>query len=228
MQINIQGHNVDLTQPLRSYAVKKIGKLEEYFKNIQKILIILDVRSNDDSKRTNVADVSIWAAGKKVIHASEAGENMYAAIDLVFDELKKQLQKHKEKHVKEARRSAEKVKEISRTVVLVPQSTMKQTIAKLKRFDIKTMTKEEALEEQKILGHDFFVFRNSETGELNVLHKGKVIAPDSLKALSEEEAAETLQKNNESFLPFLNPNTNEINVLYKRKSGNLGLIEPAL
>lgn len=114
MQINIQGHNVELSAPLKEYAIKKMGKLEEYYFNIQKLTIVLDVRNNDDLKRTNVAEVSIWASGKKLIHASEAGENMYAAIDLVYDELKVQLKKHKDKHVKEARRSAEKLKEISR------------------------------------------------------------------------------------------------------------------
>jgi len=229
MQFTIQGHNVELSSPLRDYAIKKIGKLQEYYNNIQKIMVVLDVRHNDDLKRSHVAEVSIWASGKKVIHASECGENMYAAIDLVYDELKVQLKKHKDKHIKEVRRSAEKLKEISRQAPpLVAAAEFKHSIVKLKRFDIKIMSKDEAMAEQKMLGHDFYIFRNADNGELNVLHFDGIIDPGSVKVLSEDEAATEIKKANASFLPFLNPNTNEINVIYKRKSGNLGLIEPAL
>lgn len=118
MQINIQGHHTVLTGPLREYAEKKITKLQEFFSNIQKITVMLDARQNLDTKRSQVAEVSIWAAGKKLIRATEAGQDMYAAIDLVFEELKKQLVRHKEKHVKEVRRAAEKLKEIARRIPL--------------------------------------------------------------------------------------------------------------
>lgn len=229
MQINIQGHNVELTQPLKEYAIKKIGKLQDYYNNIQKIEIILDVRPIDDFKRSQVAEVSAWLAGKKVIRATEAGENMYAAIDLVYDELKRQVIKHKDRHIKEKRRLSEKIKEISRKAInfIIPRPNQ-ETIARRKMFDIKNMTSEEALNEKNSLGHEFFVFRNAETGELNVLHKEKTINPDEVQSLSEVEAVSELKKKNMNFLPFINPDTNEINVLYKKKSGNLGLIEPAI
>src|SRR3989339_1452635 len=125
MQLTIQGHHVELTPPLREYAVKKISKLQEFHRNIIKVTIVLDVRSIDDSKRSHVAEVTIWVPGKKVVHASEAGENMYAAIDLVFDELKKQLIKHKEKFGEERRRMAEKRKEIERTAAPLVQTVNK-------------------------------------------------------------------------------------------------------
>lgn len=114
MQITIQGHKVELTEPLKEYAIKKLSKLQEFYQNIQKIEIILDVRDLSDPKRSQVAEVSVWLAGKKVVRATEAGENMYAAIDLVLEELKIQVIRHKEKHTHEARRAAEKAKELSR------------------------------------------------------------------------------------------------------------------
>ncbi len=99
MQISIQGHGIELTEPLREYAHKKIGRLEEFFKNIQRIQIILDVRAIDDLNQKHVAEVNLWAAGKRLIRASEAGKDMYAAIDEVFEELERQVKKHKEKRV---------------------------------------------------------------------------------------------------------------------------------
>ncbi len=227
MQLNIQGHNIELTPALRDYAEKKLNKLKEFYSNIVKVSVTLDMRDNSDSKKSQVAEVSIWLAGKKVVRATEAGESMYAAIDLVFEELKVQVTRHKEKHSDEQRRAAEKAKEISRRVAPVMSENVDvHSLVKLKRFDIKAMSKEEASAEQRALGHSFYVFRNSETGDLNVLHDEKIIDPSSLKAMSENDATAAINNTDASFIPFLNPDTNEINVVYKRKSGNLGLIEP--
>ncbi|OGC07551.1 ribosomal subunit interface protein [candidate division WOR-1 bacterium RIFOXYD2_FULL_36_8] len=119
MQMNIQGHGIELTSPLSQYATKKLEKLQEFYKNIIKMMVVLDVRKNKDIKNSHVADVSIWVSGKKVVHASEVGEDMYAAIDLVYEELKRQLVRHKEKHMKETRRVAEKLKERQRNTTIM-------------------------------------------------------------------------------------------------------------
>ncbi len=111
MQINIQGHGIALTEALKEYANKKIGHLEHFFSNIQKAMVILDARDNSNIKKSQVAEASVWLAGKKVVRATAAGENMYASIDLVVDELKRQVQKHKEMHIDEKRRASEKMKE---------------------------------------------------------------------------------------------------------------------
>jgi putative sigma-54 modulation protein len=228
MQINVQGHGVELSRPLKEYAVKKIGKLDGFDRKIQKAQVVLDVRSVDDSKRSHVAEVSLWLSGKKVIRASEGGQDMYAAIDLVFDELVRQVKKHKEKHIKEVRRQGEKIKELTHSFAPEAASTGGPKLVKSKRFGISAMTREEALAETQKLGHDFFIFRDAETGDMNVLHKNKVIDQKKLKTFSEEEAAKQLVEKGIEFLAFLNSTTNELNVIYKRKSGNLGLIEPEL
>ena len=227
MQINIQGHGIELSQPLRDYATRKISKLEEFFKNIQKAQVTLDARCDDDSKRSQVAEVSLWVAGKKVIRASEAGQDMYAAIDLVIKEIEWQVKKHKEKRVREVRREAEKLKQISHTYVPQMPSLGGPALAKLKRFNISVMTKEEATAEQKKLGHEFFMFRDPNSGEINVIHDAGVIESADVNLLSENEAMGQLLSQGISFLAFKNKTTNELNVLYKRKSGNLGLIEPS-
>ena len=228
MQIKVQGHNLELTRPLGDYAIKKISKLQEYYKNIQKAAVTLDYRDIDDQLKAHVAEVSIWVAGKKVIRASDAGSDMYAAIDLVFEELKRQLKRHKEKHVKEVRRAAQKIKILSRTSPPVKIKPAGPVLVKMKQFNISNMSEADARDQMKILGHDFYVFRNVETSEINVLHSGEVIQPDAVKTLSEEEASAELKKSGANFLAFVNKMTEEMAVLYKRRSGNFGLIEPAL
>jgi len=229
MQIIIQGHGMELTNPLRDYATKKISKLEEFFNNIQKVHVVLDARCDDDSKRSQVAEVTVWMAGKKSIHASEAGQDMYAAIDLVLAEIERQVKKHKEKHMHETRREAEKIKQFTHSAAPVQPSSPSGEIklAKLKRFNITAMTSEEAKAEKEKMGHDFFLFRDADSGEINVIHDGGIDTPEKLSACSEEEAVKKITKQKAGFLAFKNTNTNELNVLYKRKSGNLGLIEPS-
>lgn len=226
MQLIIQGHGIELTPSLRDYAAKKIGKIEEFYGNIQKITVTLDARCHSDSTRSHVAEVSIWLSGKKLIHASEAGQDMYAAIDLVLAELERQVKKHKEKHIQEHRREAEKMKQLSHTYV--PEKSDEPRLVTIKRFDISVMPRDAALEEQKKLGYEFFLFRNAETGEINVTHDGGVIAHQNADPMTEEEAARKLIGQGISFFAFRNSGTDELNVIYRRKSGNLGLIEPSL
>jgi hypothetical protein len=168
----------------------------------------------------------MWLAGKKVIRASEAGQDMYASIDMVYAELEQQIKKHKEKHVKEARRSAEKVKQFSRQAEPEPPLTG-PVVVKSKRFNITTMAREEALLEMKKLGHEFFLFRDAESGDINVVHGEEIIKPEGAQTFSEDEALKNLNRDQSGFLAFLNSSTNEMNVIYKRRSGNYGLIEPA-
>lgn len=227
MQINIQGHGIELTPALKEYATRKIGRVQEFFNNIQKVQITLDVRKIDDLRKSQVAEVSLWAAGKKVIRATEAAHDMYSAIDLVAAEIERQVKKHKEKHVKEGRRIGERIKQLTRTFIPSFMRSGEPALARMTRFDISNMTFSEAQAERSKHGHSFFLFRNAETGEVNVLHKNELIDPAKAKKLSEDEAVRALKASDAEFLAFMNPNTSEMNVVYKRKSGNLGLIEPA-
>ncbi len=173
MQIIIQGHGTDVTAPLREYAEKKIAKLEEFFKNIQKAEVTLDVRKIENQFRTQVAEVTVWTAGK-IIRATDGASDMYAAIDQVFEKLEKQIEKHKEKMVHEARRIRGKAKEQFRDMadrMFKPKELAGPVVVKVKRFAMKPMAPEDAAHEMELLGHDFFVFQNSKTGEINTIYK---------------------------------------------------------
>lgn len=114
MQIKISGHGTVVSAALRDYVQSKIVKLEEFFKNIQKVEIILDARSNADAEQRQVVEIRAWMAGKKMVTAKEAGRDMYAAFDLVLNEVKKQVEKHKEKMNHEKVRQAKKLKLVAR------------------------------------------------------------------------------------------------------------------
>lgn len=224
MQIKVTGRGIEITDPLRDYVHEKVSKLEEFFTNIQKVEVILDARSIDNVERRQVAEIRAWMAGLKMIQALEAGRDVYAAIDLVVEEAKRQIERHKRKHVQEPRRKAERLKE---ELLEVPHLELETSpvLVKVQRFARKPMNFEEAKEELKVMGQDFLTFRNTETGEVNVIRSnGELLRPE--KELSPEEAVEELKKSGENLVLFYRKSTRIPSVVFRRKSGNFGLIEP--
>jgi len=222
---------MEITAPIRDYAHKKISKLEEFFKNIQKVEVVLDHRQIDDQTRNNVAEVSMWAAGKKVIRATAAGQDIYAAIDVVFGKLEQQLRKHKEKHVQERRRGARKIKEGLEEITYEKEEG--PVLVETKRFASKPMTLDEARDELKLSKEDFILFKEAESGKVELVYKKgdeefRTLSKDNadIKNLNPQMAMKEIKKQGKDFYMFLNSDTKDINVIYRRKSGNYGLIEP--
>lgn len=173
MHVIIRGHGTDVTAPLRDYAEKKISKLEEYFGNIQKAEVTLDARKIENQFRKQVAEVTVWTAGK-ILRATDGASDMYAAIDQVFTKLERQIEKHKDKLVHETRRTSEKVKEKIRGMFkenIKPKEKQGSVIVKVKRFALTPIDPEEAAKEMEALGHDFYMFLNSKTGEVNTIYR---------------------------------------------------------
>jgi putative sigma-54 modulation protein len=110
MEIIITGRSIEMTPALRDYAQEKAAKLEEFFKNIQKVEVILEARHIENADRAQVAEIRAWMGGLKMIQAQEGGRDLYAAIDLVMAEAKRQIEKHKEKTKHETIRQAKKLK----------------------------------------------------------------------------------------------------------------------
>lgn len=173
MQIIVQGHGIEVTGPLRDYSFKKVGKFEEFFDNIQKVEVTLDARKINNLDRSQVCEITVWTAGK-ILRATDGASDMYAAIDLVYEKVKKQVEKHKEKLKHENRRASEKEKaEVMKMYEksLKPKHKPGDVVVKVKRFAMKPLNPEEAAEEMEMLGHDFYMFRNANTHEINVVYR---------------------------------------------------------
>ncbi|MGB9612849.1 MAG: ribosome hibernation-promoting factor, HPF/YfiA family [Candidatus Margulisiibacteriota bacterium] len=229
MRIKVTGHGVEITDALRNYVLEKVSKLEEFFANIQKAEVVLDARKIDNAERRQVVEIRAWAAGLKVIQAREGGRDIYAALDLALEEAKRQIEKHKEKHVEEQRRKAEKVKQLSRELPKVKFETGPMLV-RVSRFAHKPMTFEEAASELKTLGQDFLVFRNTENKEVNLVRRNQdkveLLRPE--KELTAEQAIQELARTGENLIIFNNSSTHLPSVIFRRKTGNFGLIEPEL
>ena len=228
MQMTNTGKGIKVTAAMRDYAQKKFAKLEEFFGNIVKVEIILETKKIDDVEHSQIAEVRAWLAGKKMVQAIEAGRDIYAAIDLVLEEAKRQVQKHKEKLV-DSRRHAENPRHnlADQSVAEISDDGQPQIIAS-NQFINKPMDLAEAKAELKVLDREFLAFRNRETKEVNVLQKNNN-SHELLSAkerLHPKEAVQALIKSKKNLIIFTNKATNAPSVVFRRKAGNFGMIEP--
>ena len=164
MKFNIVGKNIDVTPGLRSAVEDKIGKLEKYFTKETEIQVTLSVE-----KDRQKIEVTIPVKGN-IIRSEQVSNDMYVSIDLVEEIIERQLKKYKNKiveknHARESFAAAFFEKEYDE------DDNIK--IEKSKRFAVKPMDPEEACLQMELLGHSFYVFRNCDTDEINVVYKRK-------------------------------------------------------
>ncbi|MGN7469356.1 ribosome hibernation-promoting factor, HPF/YfiA family [Brevibacillus sp. SAFN-007a] len=172
MKFNIRGENIQVTAALKEYVEKKVGRLEKYFEPTP-----TDVQVTMYFNRgEGTIEVTIPLAGV-IIRAEETHEDMYAAIDLVAEKLDRQVRKHKTKLMRKLRvDSAVKVgqRDSQPVAVIIPdvdEEDVDIDIVRTKRFDLKPMDAQEAVMQMDMLGHNFFVFQNSDTNDVSVVYR---------------------------------------------------------
>ncbi|MCR5837907.1 MAG: ribosome-associated translation inhibitor RaiA [Lachnospiraceae bacterium] len=166
MKYIISGHNIDVTEGIRSAVEAKLGKLDKYFTRDTEITVTLSVE-----KDRHKIEVTIPVKGS-IIRAEEVSTDMYASIDLVEETIERSLRRYRKKLIDRQQAAArDSFTEEYIEEDYDDEDTVK--IVKSKRFGIKPMDPEEACVEMELLGHNFFVFLNSETDEVNVVYKRK-------------------------------------------------------
>lgn len=164
MHITITGKNIDLTEGLKSAVEDKLGKLEKYFTEDTDILVTLGVE-----KERQKIEVTIPVKGN-IIRSEQVSNDMYVSIDLVEEVIERQLKKYKKKIISKQQNAASFKKEF---IEKETEADDEIHIIRSKKFDMKPMYPEDACVQMELLGHDFFVFCNAETEQVNVVYKRK-------------------------------------------------------
>lgn len=165
MKFIIIGKNIDVTDGLREAVENKLGKLERYFTPDTEIHVTLSVQ-----KEHQKIEVTIPVKGN-IIRSEQTSDDMYVSIDLVEEVIERQLRKYKNKLVARHQEGGNFKQEFFETSENIDDDEVK--IVRTKRFGIKPMYPEDACVQMELLGHDFFVFCNAETDEVNVVYKRK-------------------------------------------------------
>ena len=164
MNLVISGKNLDITEGLRSAIEEKIGKLERYFTDTTEVYVTLSTEKNRQK-----IEITIPMKGS-IIRAEEVSSDMYVSIDLVEEVIVRQLRKYKNKLIDKEQNAAH----LSQSFIEADDFEDEDIqIIRSKKFAMKPMDPEEACVQMELIGHNFFVFRNSETDEVNVVYKRK-------------------------------------------------------
>lgn len=164
MKFIIIGRNIDVTEGLKSAVQEKLGKLERYFTPGTEIHVTLSVE-----KDRQKIEVTIPVKGN-IIRSEQVSSDMYVSIDLVEEVIERQLRKYKTKIVNQQQAGGNFQKEFVEDEFLEDEEVK---IIRTKKFGIKPMYPEDACVQMELLGHNFYVFRNAETDEVNVVYKRK-------------------------------------------------------
>ena len=164
MKYIIIGKNIEVTPGLRTAVEDKIGKLEKYFTPETEVHVTLSVE-----KDRQKIEVTIPVKGN-IIRSEQVSNDMYVSIDLVEEVIERQLRKYKNKIADKQQEAGNFQKEYLEHDYLEDEDIQ---IIRTKKFGMKPMYPEDACVQMELLGHTFFVFRNAETDEVNVVYKRK-------------------------------------------------------
>jgi putative sigma-54 modulation protein len=183
MDFIVKGRNIDLTDDLKQMAEKKIrARVEKYCPKAVEVEVELSQEKNPKIAKNKIAEITVSAPGE-IIRAKESGAEMHEAIDKVADKLELQIKKYRGKTIQRGRRNnannkatgfediEEDFKNQRGTSLEDIEEELKSQIVKVKTFTIKKTTPEEAIIQMELLGHDFFVFISSETGETAIVYR---------------------------------------------------------
>ena len=164
MNITISGKNIEVTEGLKAAVTEKLSKLERYFKPETNIKVTLSVE-----KERQKIEVTIPVKGN-IIRSEQVSNDMYVSIDLVEEVIERQLRKYKKKLI-DKKQSAENFQKAFIENDYLEDEDIK--IVRSKRFEVKPMYAEDACVQMELLGHNFFVFFNADTNQVNVVYKRK-------------------------------------------------------
>lgn len=167
MKFNIIGRKITVNEKNSEYINKKIGKLDKFFKQEPEARIVIGT-----VKDKEYIEATIYAEG--IIFRAEVTDNdVFTATDKVVDLIERQIRKNKTKLEKKTRREAFDDSKLLSGDDYTEDGDLEFKIVKKKRFQVKPMSSEEAVLQMNLLGHNFFVFKNEETDEMNVVYKRK-------------------------------------------------------
>ena len=169
MKFNIRGDKLEITDAIGNYVESKLSKLNKYFKDDDLLAnVLLRVRGN-----SQIIEVTI-PTDKFILRSEEEDKDLYAAIDLVTDKLERQIRKNKTRLNKQNIDNKYKEFNFDYEILDEEDTSENELIVKRKKLEMKPMDEEEAILEMNLLGHEFFVYKDMHTDNINVLYKRKM------------------------------------------------------
>ena len=160
----VRGENIAITDAIRNYAETKLSKLEKYFSENESITVNVTAKVYPNKRAK--AEVTI-PHKNFTLRAEETSDDWYGSLDLVVDKLERQIRKYK---TKLQNRNKVRVEQVFDEPKVIDDT---EVFARIKTLDIQVMTAQDAVIQMELLGHDFFVFLNEDTGHVSIVYRRK-------------------------------------------------------
>jgi putative sigma-54 modulation protein len=168
MRLEVKGRNVEVSDSIRSYAADKLDRLERQLPAATQVEVELALETNPSIAADHVAEATVWTKGS-TLRVRESSSAFETSIDLISDKLERQVKRYREKRSR--RETGRRANGAVRSEPSFSGEQLDRMIVKSKQFDLQPLTPEEAAVELELIGHDFFVFTNVDTGKTNVVYR---------------------------------------------------------
>lgn len=174
MEIQVTGKNIELLPKVRDYVTRKLDKVNRLLPKVFAFDVEIAEEKTRSPQQHFIVQVTINNNGT-LLRGEERGQDMFTAIDKVAEVMARQVEHYKGKKYEKGRGGTSiRVAEANIPAAEATAETSPEpTVVRTKRFNIKPMSLEEAIAQMELLGHDFFLFRNSENEEINLLYRRK-------------------------------------------------------
>jgi putative sigma-54 modulation protein len=164
VEVSIFARNMEVTPRLREYVEQKVEKLDRYLPSIDEARFDMTVENTRSASHRQVAQLTVRARGT-ILRAEERTQDMFASIDAVLDKMYRQIARYKGKRRDRLHAPVEALP------IEEPVEEAGGEIVRIKRFDVRPMAPEEAIEQMELLGHSFYIFLNADEDAVSVVYK---------------------------------------------------------
>ncbi len=177
MEIQINARNLNVNQRLEEYVQKKLGRLDRYLPHISDVQINLATEHYKKGGDRSIAQLTVRNSRGTILRAEDKSQDdIFAAVDLVIDKMYRQISRYKDRRLRRAGERFATLEPELAAAEAVPLDEAEPAeepaeIVRRKQISMVPMNEEEAIDQMELLGHDFFVFYNANTGTVNVLYR---------------------------------------------------------
>ena len=176
MEPTIHTRDVRLTDRLRNHVDKKMSRLDRYMPNLASLRVDLSSQKTHKAPERQIAQITLRDGNGTILRAEERAPDMFAAVDLVTDKMYRQIKRYRDKRRRSGRRR-KPIREVAMMEEPLPiefdddSADLEPVIMRRKSFPVQMMSPEEAADQMDLLGHDFYMFLNSEDNQMNVVYR---------------------------------------------------------
>src|SRR5690625_1736370 len=170
VKVTVAGKNIQVTPALREHAESRAARLQRYVDDERRPVNVDIVLATQ--RERHKAEVTMQV-GSLLVRGEGDTDDMYASIDAAVDRIGRQVRKYKTR-INRKLQDGPKIAELAplpATEAEEPEEEKKAKVVRVKRFAFKPMDVEEAILQMELLGHDFFVYTDAETDDVNVLYR---------------------------------------------------------